>query len=717
MACVSCGGVRDARIEADHVGSAACGACHVAEAKAWEDSSHAWAMKAATPGLLAGRFDGVVVPWGEGHSARPIRDGEASLVELRVDDTRPDPYPVRYVLGRRRIEQHLVELPGGRLQPLPLGFDLKRAAWFDIFRSDPRSPTDWGYWANRGMTANTHCLSCHTTGFERRYDMVTDAYNSRWAETGVGCEACHGAGGEHVRIQAGRSPVGDRYHAPPKRAVMDVCAPCHALRRELTTGARPRDAFLDFFEPLLLDGEEYYPDGQIHRESYEWASFLQSRMAQAGVTCTDCHDPHGGRVKAEGNALCLGCHEPQLGTAGHTHHPPESEGARCVACHMPVTVYMERDPRHDHAFSLPDPQLTVDLGVPNACGRCHRAEGPPWAAAQVLGWYGESPARESRRQLAAAFARARTGDATGVRALLPCLRDCEDDVRRASAARLLAPLAGQGDVRAALVDAARSERALVRAAAVWALAERPETSGTALAPLLAAARDDVRLVRLNAAWGLRRLRLDTLPEQGRSGVQRSWEEWQAAMATQAEHPESHHTLGVSHAERGDAEAAERSYRTALRLAPDSIPPRYNLAMLLAARGDTTHAEEEFRRVRQRAPDFAAAAYGLGLLYGETGRWREAVSALSDCLKIDPLYPGALTDLAQAYVQLGGGDTAIRVLEAASTYPGARTEALRALVAVNLALGDRTAARRWAEADSADDQTLAADPRVRELLEQ
>jgi tetratricopeptide (TPR) repeat protein len=140
-------------------------------------------------------------------------------------------------------------------------------------------------------------------------------------------------------------------------------------------------------------------------------------------------------------------------------------------------------------------------------------------------------------------------------------------------------------------------------------------------------------------------------------------------------------------------------------------------MLLAQHGDAPQAEAEFRRIREIDPSFAPAAYSLGLLAGEAGRWEDAARALGDCLKLDPLYPGALTDLAHAYVKLDKGNVANIVLEAATKYPGARPEALRALVAVNLELNDQDTARRWAREASATDPALANDPRVRALLTQ
>ena len=83
------------------------------------------------------------------------------------------------------------------------------------------------------------------------------------------------------------------------------------------------------------------------------------------------------------NALCMRCHSGGYSGSSviqpdqHMFHPNETPGGRCVDCHMPQTTYMQRHPRRDHGFTIPDPLLTQELGVPNACNRCH--ETTDWA--------------------------------------------------------------------------------------------------------------------------------------------------------------------------------------------------------------------------------------------------------------------------------------------------------------------------------------------------
>ena len=52
---------------------------------------------------------------------------------------------------------------------------------------------------------------------------------------------------------------------------------------------------------------------------------------------------------------------------------------------MPVTTYMQRHPRHDHGFTIPDPLLTKQFGVPNACNKCHTDKDTEWSLEALEG--------------------------------------------------------------------------------------------------------------------------------------------------------------------------------------------------------------------------------------------------------------------------------------------------------------------------------------------
>src|SRR5262249_18092827 len=147
-------------------------------------------------------------PTWAGGAARLGGSAESAEVVVEHGGQAVARHAVAWSVGRRSLQQLLATFPGGRLQPLPVGFDRPRAQWLAVFADDPRQPADWGYWTNGGTAANTHCLPCHTTGFSKGYDAPSNTYRSQWAEPAVACEACHGPGSRHVEARRRGADVG-----------------------------------------------------------------------------------------------------------------------------------------------------------------------------------------------------------------------------------------------------------------------------------------------------------------------------------------------------------------------------------------------------------------------------------------------------------------------------------------------------------------------------
>jgi len=655
-----------------------------------------------------------------------------------------------YTLGKRPMEQHLVDVGAGRLQALPFAFDPAAREWFDLFDGEAREPGEYGHWLGRGMNANSRCIACHTTGFRKGYDPVADAYSSEWEEMGVGCEACHGPGAAHVddpelpyppmraRVLATtpaptagawgseRAAVSDALRATIAR-VTDVCATCHGLHRALTEAFTPGAELLDHYAPVLLDEGDYWSDGQVRHESYEWGSFLNSRMHTAGVHCLSCHDVHSGELRASGNSLCLACHSPELADRSHTRHADGSTGSQCTSCHMPETVFMGRDRRRDHSFPIPDPVAALELGIPSACETCHEDLGRPRLAEHARQWWpvlvadGSAGARgttiAARRHLARAIEAARGGSTEGIDHLRDCAagHSCDRVWQRAAALRLLAPTAGDAPSREILLTALGSDEGLVRMAAAAALGGSGPRDAATTRALVAASRDRLRAVRNEAAWALRDLDESALPDEDRLAVQRAFSEWIATTDLLADEPESQHNRGLFFTSRGDAAAAEQSYRLSIRLEPRAVAPRHNLAMLLVALGRTSEARTALEGAVEADEGAAASWYALGLVHAEDGRWDEAARAFAACLRADGGYPGALGELTRAYLEAGVPNVARLVLTGALEHPQKRTEALTGLLVVALESGDRIEARRWAKRLVEHHPPSAREPLIAELL--
>lgn len=689
----------------------ACAECHRAEFEAWSTSHHAKAMQPATASTVLGDFGGARFTH-RGVTSRFFRRGDGFFVRTEGSDGRRSDFPVRYTFGVAPLQQYLVEFPGGRLQSLTIAWDTERKRWFSLYpdrRIPPGSPF---HWTGRYQSWNLMCAECHSTNLRKGYDAATDTYRTVWDAMNVGCQACHGPGETHV-AWARRSPRGEASTATDRgllvdlaradaRGEADACGRCHARRTRLGEAEQPGRPFLDDFRPEALRAGLYHPDGQQLDEVYEYASFLQSRKAQAGVRCSACHDPHAAAPRARGDALCTGCHGPNAGSPfptlraktydspTHHFHPQASAGARCVACHMPERRYMVVHARPDHAFVVPGPDRAARLGTPDPCTTCHAGRRAEWAARTMRQWYG--PRRETPTA-ADVIAAGRTGARSAEPGLIALAADARASAMvRATALDLLRRSTAAS--RAVVLAGARDPDPLLRAAAVAAVdGWPPGDRATVAAPLLT---DPVRAVRLEAARVLAGVAAPPLDRPQAQALAGAIVELRAALRAMADMPASRVTLGRLEARLGRAAAAERAYADALRMDPNLVVARTDLAALYTTTGRPRDAEAVLRDGIGRTPRQGELHYALGLLLVEEGRLadgarelRTASERLSDRARVHYNHGLALD-------RLGRRRDAERALLAADRRDGADPEIAYALAAHYARAGDSRRALRWAE---------------------
>lgn len=640
---------------ARYVGRDTCIQCHQREGELWKGSHHDLAMDLATPETVLADFNDASLDY-YGVHARMFRRDDKYFVHTEGPDGKMADFHVKYVFGVDPLQQYMVEFDRapdqpadevGRLQVLRESWDTQQKRWFYLPPPDVKeklSPDDELHWTGSAQRWNTMCADCHSTNLRRDFDVATRTYHTKFSEIDVSCEACHGPGGTHVELARSWSLFWDRkvgYGLPrlggaDARPQIETCAPCHSRRRVLASDVRPGDPFHQGHAHELLNELTYYADGQIRDEVYEYGSFLQSKMFHKNIRCGDCHNPHSAKLKHQGNQLCTSCHAHSPGKydgPAHTHHQPGSAGASCVECHMPETTYMEVDPRRDHSLRVPRPGLSVALGTPNACTRCHlqvdnvarklpaeRREGleqystwlerratdaalrtelervDRWAQDKARAWWGEKmdDSKHYAHVLHAARANARKAQSQLIK--LASQREIPAIVQ-ATALQHLASL----DTRESL-DAARralsSPEPQIRAAAIGRYeTELMALSATAadprqlesiyrplvrdLQPLLG---DPLRLVRTEAARQLARVPDPVLREILLGGeydrLEQVLAEYVDGLNANNDRAGSHLALALLHESRGDRRAAEESYRTAIALEPGMTGPRTNLAALL-----------------------------------------------------------------------------------------------------------------------------------------
>jgi tetratricopeptide (TPR) repeat protein len=623
-------------------------------------------MQEATEKSVLGSFDDVNFRYAGIVSTFFKRDGKF-FVRTDGPDGKLADFEIKYTFGVTPLQQYLVEFPGGRLQAFSIAWDTRPKEqggqrWFHLYPSERITHTDELHWTGPRQNWNFMCADCHSTNLRKNYDPTRRAYHTTWSEIDVSCEACHGPGSRHVtwaKHEEGWNKVDARSkglvvalnegkdgtwaydpqsgmpkRSPPRHTETEiqVCAPCHSRRAQLFDDARPGQPLMESYLPSLLVEGLYHADGQIDGEVYVYGSFLQSRMYRAGVTCSDCHDPHSLALKTPGNGVCQQCHAAEkYETVAHHFHPPGSAGASCVECHMPAKNYMVVDPRRDHSFRIPRPDLSVQLGTPNACNNCHSDRPAVWAAAKVREWYGHEPAGYQR--YAEALQAARSGALDAEVRLLALLRDHDQPaIARATAAMALRDWLSPQTLNA-LTDALRDPNPLVRMAALEALERMPLEPRWQLARHLL--RDPVRTVRALAASTLADIPLERLAPSERADFERASNEYVAAQRQNADSAAAQVNLGNFYVARGQADRAEHTYREALALDSNWVPAYVNLADLLRRQNRDPEGEHVLRAGIDRQPEAAALYHSLGLLQVREKHLSAALASLERAAELAP----------------------------------------------------------------------------------
>ncbi len=680
-------------LPAGYTGRKACQPCHPEEYAAYIGSDHDLAMDPASDRTVLGDFEEASLTHFGVTSRFYRRDGKF-LVSTEGASGAVAEFEVKYTFGADPLQQYLVEFPGGKLQCLPLCWDSRPQAeggqrWFHLYDRERVAPDDLLFWTRVSQNWNTACAECHSTGLRKNFDPSTNTYRTRWSEVDVSCEACHGPGAAHVEWAQARKrgeprpdtpdlglairlkeaepavwtrdeSTGRPRRTPPLASPIqpEMCARCHSRRGLISADYVHGDSLLNTHNLSLLEEDLYYPDGQILEEVYVYGSFLQSRMAQKGVVCTDCHDAHSARPRLEGDALCTRCHSAETyASRSHHHHPAASSGARCVECHMPARTYMVVDPRRDHSFRAPRPDLTAKIQTPNSCNGCHQDRSTQWSLGHFQRWYGTGP-REKHFGETIAAARQGIPD-QGVDLIRLARSPRRPAIVRATAVSLLENYPGRATAEA-LGTLAKDASPLVRAAAVEALGPLPPHQREPR--LQAALEDPVRLVRTLAGRALAGAAPAGVSPRQRQLRASAVQGYEKVQQLHADHPGGHFNLGDLYRDQGAFDRAEASYRQAIALEPAFVPAYLNLADLYREMDREAEGKKLLEEALKTAPESAAAQHALGLLLVRTGRRRPALDHLARAAELEPDNSRYAYVYGVALNSLGESARAVRVLD-------------------------------------------------------
>jgi len=358
------------RFGATFVGSETCKQCHERTYLNWRTSLHSRMMRDVRTDPMAN-----------------IGDFE-SPSEVRTFSKEE----VAYTLGSQWKQMYLKK-EGDGIVVLPAQYNVASGEWKKYFPAEPDK---------RGW--NMECAGCHTTGYSPE--------DKKFVEMGIGCEACHGPGSNHVEalpgyeiptiIQAGR--------LTPMQAAQ-ICGSCHTRGRD-KSGKRyafpasyqehkgEANLRLHFDEVKPSNGHEsdyFWPSGESKYSNQQYLDWQQSEHAKVGVTCATCHSVHQSKTSLNQDAdatnllsairsktrlfedrLCKTCHNSPQRRSVHRIHTFGS----CVRCHMPrVAGIGEAGDAHSHTFRFIFPKETLKAGgldkQPNACNSCHHHKDTP----------------------------------------------------------------------------------------------------------------------------------------------------------------------------------------------------------------------------------------------------------------------------------------------------------------------------------------------------
>lgn len=705
------------------VGNDDCASCHASQVQDWTGSHHDLAMQEVSEKTVFGDFDNATFVY-EGVTTSFYRKGDEYWVKTDNENGELQDYRVAYVFGVYPLQQLLLPIEKGRLNALSIAWDARNVSeggqrWYQIYEGqEPVTAESPLHWTGIYHNWNSRCAECHSTNVVKGYDGARRQYTTTYDQIDVGCEACHGPGSRHVELanagkidrsqssaemglalslaargQWRRAPgddIAQRVTPLTDQTQVDNCGRCHS-RRATLGDYHYGQSLLNTHRLSTLESPLYWHDGQILDEVYVYGSFMQSKMAQAGVVCSNCHNPHSNELVAEGNAVCTQCHTPETYDApAHHRHSVTSAGSACVECHMPSQVYMGVDARRDHSMRIPRPDISLSIGSPNACTQCHEDKSDAWAydALQTWGVNG----RFTDLSLAKARQSADRGDMRALPTLESVVADTsQSDLMRASIIEQLGNL-GSRQLPNAAAMLLRSDSPVLRASAVRALrGVEPVQRYLMLRPFI---RDHSLSVRMEVAQLLAGIPASELRAQDIADLEPLFEEYLAVQSDHLDMPSVQLQLANFWIDRGDSTQATAALEEALRLNSQLEPAIVNLVDILRRDGKNEEASALLSRSIERIPESGSLWFSQGLHLIRLGHTTEGLVSLKRAAELENEGSRHRYVYAIALNDTGSESEAMSVLERLNASLPGQPDVLNALLSFARDSGDRQRYERY-----------------------
>lgn len=669
-----------------YVGDQSCKECHKREYQEWQQSHHFMSMLPANDSTVKGDFNNITFK-GDGVTSRFFKKDNIFYINTEGEDGKNHDFEVKFTFGVIPLQQYLIQFPSGRLQVPRLSWDTKKNKWFNQYAGQKIPSHDWLHWTENSQNWNTMCAVCHSTNLRKNYDVHADKYKTSYSVINVSCESCHGAGKLHVDFaKSGDYIKGNKKEEGYSKIIsgnnpteqLNKCAPCHALITEVSSSHIDSKEIMDNYIPQIPDTQNFYADGQVNNEDYNYTSFLQSKMHGMGVKCSDCHNPHSAKLKRVGNLTCTQCHvQNKYDTPSHTFHKKENIGSKCVSCHMPGKVYMGNDLRHDHFFRVPRPDLSVRYGMPNACGSCHKDKSNKFLAESVVKWYGPKRKYHFSDDLIPGSKLDKNSEAHLIHLIN---NKTVPAIIKATAAFYLGSIPTQTSLNS-LLKCLDSKDAQVRYRALRSLSNFP-TSGwiKAVGSLLT---DKVRAVRIAAADLYITIPVEQIPTQYAAAFALANKELKSYLTYQTDFSTGNVMLADYYFKLQDYNNAEKFYLRGLKKDSNMNYALLNLSTVYNIVGKNDEALNSLEKAIKNDPKNERIYYNMALIYNEIGNKEAAEKSFSKSIELKSTNPRVYYNYGLILNENKKFKEAVAVLQKGLTINPSATELLYALTFVHI----------------------------------
>ena len=619
-----------------YAGDESCKGCHASQYKDWLHSDHYKSIQKATDSTVLGNFnntslnvDGVMAHFFK-------RDGKY-IINTQGEDGQNHDYEILYTFGYYPLQQYLVQFPGGRMQATRESWDSKNNKWFHQYTGQKIDSHDWLHWTGNAQNWNTMCAECHSTNLKKGYNVDEDVYHTSFNVLNVSCEACHGAGKNHIDYINGEDYKSGRKIAhsllqfgkdADQTAQINTCAPCHSVQSNIDSNKIVSSELLDNYIPQIPDNERFQADGQVKEEDYTYASFLQSKMYARNVKCSNCHNPHSGKLVLTGNQVCLQCHSKTFDSPTHHFHQTNTTGSECINCHAPGKYYMGNDLRYDHSFRVPRPDLSVQYATTNACNNCHKDKSPKWASEAIVKWYGPKRKYHFAEDLIPGSLLNDKSEGH----LTKLINDTAvPNIIKATAIHYLGSIPTQSSINTILSSLSHKD-AQIRYESLKSLLNVSSAipDKNVIASMLT---DKVRSVRIAAAELMGSIGTDKLSDEYLVAYKNAKTELESHLLFNADFAHGNIALADHYARNNDYASAERFYFRALKKDSLANLARLNLAILYNTQGKNQEALNTLKKAIHTDPNNSQAWYNIALLYSELKDNNNALNAFDKAVNL------------------------------------------------------------------------------------